>query len=151
MVSHLSVFLLTLATATGISGCVATQPQSGANQTETTTPSDEDETLNSQVAKPTALSGPLWRLIQAPNPVEYADSHNFTYSNGSVLVIIELPPNASLPDGPGIAQQLTHTTDDHRIVQAYFPLGNLTSLAEIPRIQRIRKPIETTRQGATIE
>lgn len=151
MVSRLAVFFFTLATMSGISGCVATQPQSGADQTEPITPAEDDDTLDSQIDKPTALSAPLWRLSQASNPIEYADSHNFTYSNGSVLVIIELPLNASLPDGHDIDQQLTHTTDDRRLVQAYVPISNLPTLAEIPRIQRIRKPIEATRQGATIE
>lgn len=81
------------------------------------------------------IERPLFDLTVAEDPKTVADEHDLDYYP-MVRVVIELAPEAPLPEGYLIVEE----TRSGNNVQALVRLDQLLELAEQPGIEYIRKP-----------
>jgi hypothetical protein len=85
-----------------------------------------------------SLDSRLVGLLTADNRTAYADSHDLDLRNDSVLVVLELRPNRSLPTEFDVTVRARH----ENLVQARVPLDSLVTLAEHPNVSYVRPPRE---------
>lgn len=88
------------------------------------------------------LAPTLSELVSADNPEEYAQENNLQYTNGSVLVVIELQANTSVPDNYQVEVEYTYSTEDKRLVQGNVSVSQLVELASEEQVEYIRPPTE---------
>ncbi|NEU58432.1 hypothetical protein [Halorussus sp. MSC15.2] len=105
--------------------------------TATTTPDGPptDDGENATKKHP-SLDSRLVRLLNATNRSAYAARNGLTFGNGSVLVVVELRQNRTLPAGFAADVRTRHG----RLVQASVPASTLRSLAEHTNVSYVRPP-----------
>jgi hypothetical protein len=91
-------------------------------------------------ASTTTLDPTLEQLVEADDPAAYAETHGLAYRNGSVRVVIELGPNATVPDDYDIDIEQEYRGPQQTLVQAYVPLQQLRPLAADPAVDYVRPP-----------
>jgi hypothetical protein len=105
-------------------------------------------------AQSSDLAPSLSDLVAADNPEDYAQANNLQYSNGSVLVVIEMRVNTTLSEDYQIQIDQAYSTDETRYVQGYAPVSQLTSLASEDSVKYVRPPtqgVADTNEQATTQ
>lgn len=109
--------------------------------TETTTATTTEPTHANATERPRkhpSLDSQLVGLLDAENRTRYADERGLRVRNDSVLVVVELRENRSLPAG----FDLDVTARHDRLVQAWTPIDRLVALAEHGNVSFVRPPRE---------
>lgn len=91
-------------------------------------------------ASTTTLDPTLEQLVDADDPAAYAETHGLAYRNGSVRVVIELGPNATVPDEYELHIEQEYRGPQQTLIQAYVPLQQLRPLAADPAVDYVRPP-----------
>lgn len=105
-----------------------TEQPAATEQSPTTTLSQKYPSLDSR----------LVGLVDAENRTRYADEHDLRVGNGSVLVVVELRENRSLPTSFDLDVDARHD----RLVQVWTPIDRLVALAEHDDVSFVRPPRE---------
>jgi hypothetical protein len=126
------------------SGCV-TVPSAPTTDAPTTTTPENTTTTEPTRANTTdrpdqhpSLDSRLVGLLDAENRTRYADERDLRVRNGSVLVVVELRENRSLPS----EFDLDVTARHDRLVQAWTPIDRLAALAAHENVSFVRPPRE---------
>ncbi len=77
----------------------------------------------------------LFELVTAKDPGKYAEQRQLEYAT-MVRVVIELAPDAALPEGFLVLEESRYENE----IQAWVPLDKLLELSQQPQIQYIRAP-----------
>jgi len=117
---------------------------SGDNQTASNEESDTDMTGDNsdsdstdqgeEVPEGLPLFEPLPSVVEASDPAAAAAEHDVEYSDGRVLVEVELNPDGDRPD-----RYLAEVTDTYAdVVVAWVAVGNLVALAGDENVHLVR-------------
>lgn len=94
-----------------------------------------------------SLDSRLVGLLNAENRTDYAASRDLDLRNGSVLVVVELRPNRSLPPDFDADVRARH----ENLVQAWVPLDELGVLADHANVRFVRPPHEPATDSPSME
>lgn len=87
---------------------------------------------------PEALDSRLYGLVTAENRSAYASDHDLRFENGSVLAVVELRPNRTLP--AGFVMRVRARSGN--LVQAEVPVCGLVPISEHRNVSFVRPPVE---------
>lgn len=96
---------------------------------------------------PEALDSRLYGLVTAENRSVYASNHSLRFENGSVLAVIELRPNRTLPTG--FDGRVRARYDN--LVQSEIPVCDLVPISEHRNVSFVRPPAEPEPAEPSIE
>lgn len=123
--------VLLLAVAAGCTGGpVADVPTGDETSIEQPTSTTGQTTMSD------ALASILVGLVQADDRAAYAETHGLDYEDDRVGVVIELQPDADLPEGYDLAITASHD----EMVQARAPVEDLPPLASEEGVRYVRPP-----------
>ncbi|UWG46958.1 ABC-type Fe3+-hydroxamate transport system, periplasmic component [Halanaeroarchaeum sp. HSR-CO] len=126
-----TIAVLVLAVVAGCAG----GPVSDGTGDETTTVRPTP-TTEATTTMPDALDSTLAGLVQADDRDAYAETHDLDYDDGRVAVVVELQPDAELPEG----YDLNVTARHDELVQAWVQVEDLPSLASEEEVRFVRPP-----------
>lgn len=115
-----------------IAGCTATSLETADNQrTESLT-----KTITETATPPSSLDSTLYELVTSDNPKQYIKKHGLERKRDSVLVAIELQPEANPPET--LIESIEVEQND--TVLAYVKIDNLLELAAHDAVSYVRPP-----------
>ncbi|MFC4448599.1 hypothetical protein [Halorussus aquaticus] len=145
-----ALLLLTAGCTAGPSATsTSTAPPTADSATATSTAPDGPPTDDGENAtkRHPSLDSRLVRLLNATDRSAYAARNGLTFRNGSVLVIVELRQNRTLPAGFTEDVRTRHG----RLVQASVPASTLRSLADHANVSYVRPPRQPVTEAPSQE
>jgi len=85
----------------------------------------------------------LTQLVNASDKEGFAERNGINYRNGRVQVVVELEGGATMPQNHNVTEEVNYTGQGENLVQAYVPVGNITSLSDEPRVSYVRLPTDS--------
>ena len=113
----------------------------GSSQTAETPALEHTRTgtaTTTQPSHPPNLDQRLYGVVTADNRSDYASKAGLAYDNGSVRVVVELTPGASLPEGYDVRVELRQG----QLVQGYVAVDQLVGLSRHENVSAVRPPKE---------
>lgn len=146
---RITLLLASMLTLGVLAGCLASEPTPSAGTS--LSPTQTHPTLSDSASGPptnsSSLDPVLASLIEAENRTRYAQSNGLVLEEGRVRVIIELEPNATVPDQYELEIELSLGTDTGTSVQAMVAVSDLEPLAHERGVVEVRPPQTPVEQG----
>ncbi|MEY7848446.1 hypothetical protein AB7C87_04500 [Natrarchaeobius sp. A-rgal3] len=89
-----------------------------------------------------SLAPVLDELANASDPAAHADTRGLHYSDGGVLVVVELEEDRALPSGYDATVERSYTGGGKTLVEATVAVDHLRDLAAADGVQYVRPPQE---------